>query len=86
MLTEFRFFSFDEFVLVLGGIGPAGHSTDDLYVIDLTNDKYKWHSIRPIICLNLPSFSGGLNPWGIPSRRRHPVEHEEQAGGSEDEA
>ncbi|XP_071702631.1 diacylglycerol kinase 1-like [Rutidosis leptorrhynchoides] len=27
-------------------------------------------TIRSIICLNLPSFSGGLNPWGIPSRRR----------------
>lgn len=24
-------------------------------------------SIRSIICLNLPSFSGGLNPWGTPS-------------------
>ncbi|KAF5200247.1 Diacylglycerol kinase [Thalictrum thalictroides] len=22
------------------------------------------HSIRSIVCLNLPSFSGGLNPWG----------------------
>ncbi|KAK1407062.1 hypothetical protein QVD17_38673 [Tagetes erecta] len=28
-------------------------------------------TIRSIICLNLPSFSGGLNPWGIPSKRRH---------------
>ncbi|KAJ8432127.1 hypothetical protein Cgig2_027709 [Carnegiea gigantea] len=28
-----------------GGIGPAGHSTDDLYVLDLTNDKYKWHRV-----------------------------------------
>ena len=28
---------------VQGGIGPAGHSTDDLYVLDLTNDKFKWH-------------------------------------------
>ncbi|KAD4385993.1 hypothetical protein E3N88_26162 [Mikania micrantha] len=27
-------------------------------------------TIRSIICLNLPSFSGGLNPWGMPSRRR----------------
>ncbi|KAI3741839.1 hypothetical protein L1987_59517 [Smallanthus sonchifolius] len=25
------------------GISPAGHSTDDLYVLDLSNDKYKWH-------------------------------------------
>ncbi|KAG0471705.1 hypothetical protein HPP92_016251 [Vanilla planifolia] len=28
-----------------GGIGPAGHSTDDLYVLDLSNDKYKWHRV-----------------------------------------
>jgi protein phosphatase len=28
-----------------GGIGPAGHSTDDLYVLDLTNDKFKWHRL-----------------------------------------
>ncbi|KAJ0751285.1 putative diacylglycerol kinase (ATP) [Helianthus annuus] len=27
-------------------------------------------TIRSIICLNLPSFSGGLNPWGMPSKRR----------------
>jgi hypothetical protein len=25
------------------------------------------YSIRSIVCLNLPSFSGGLNPWGTPS-------------------
>ncbi|KAL8113104.1 hypothetical protein AgCh_020431 [Apium graveolens] len=28
-----------------GGIGPSGHSTDDLYVLDMTNDKYRWHRI-----------------------------------------
>ncbi|XP_020269039.1 diacylglycerol kinase 5-like [Asparagus officinalis] len=27
-------------------------------------------SIRSIICLNLPSFSGGLNPWGTPNPRK----------------
>jgi len=27
-------------------------------------------SIRSIVCLNLPSFSGGLNPWGTPSKRK----------------
>ncbi|PKA53451.1 Serine/threonine-protein phosphatase BSL1 like [Apostasia shenzhenica] len=32
-------------VVFQGGIGPAGHSTDDLYVLDLTNDKYKWHRV-----------------------------------------
>ncbi|KAF5176009.1 Diacylglycerol kinase [Thalictrum thalictroides] len=25
-------------------------------------------SVRSIICLNLPSFSGGLNPWGTPDK------------------
>ncbi|KAL3820973.1 hypothetical protein ACJIZ3_006878 [Penstemon smallii] len=25
------------------------------------------NSIRSIVCLNLPSFSGGLNPWGTPN-------------------
>ncbi|TKY66905.1 Diacylglycerol kinase 5 [Spatholobus suberectus] len=27
-------------------------------------------SIRSIVCLNLPSFSGGLNPWGTPNRKK----------------
>ncbi|XAR68049.1 Diacylglycerol kinase [Bertholletia excelsa] len=26
--------------------------------------------IRSIVCLNLPSFSGGLNPWGTPNSRK----------------
>lgn len=28
------------------------------------------HSIRSILCLNLPSFSGGLNPWGTPNQNK----------------
>ncbi|KAL4588222.1 hypothetical protein LXL04_001104 [Taraxacum kok-saghyz] len=32
-------------VVFQGGIGPSGHSTDDLFVLDLTNDKYKWHRV-----------------------------------------
>ncbi|KAL4340657.1 hypothetical protein GQ457_08G021370 [Hibiscus cannabinus] len=32
-------------VVFQGGIGPAGHSTDDLHVLDLTNDKFKWHRV-----------------------------------------
>ncbi|XP_020598960.1 diacylglycerol kinase 5-like isoform X2 [Phalaenopsis equestris] len=27
-------------------------------------------SIRSIVCLNLPSFSGGLNPWGTPNHSK----------------
>lgn len=26
--------------------------------------------MRSIVCLNLPSFSGGFNPWGTPSGRK----------------
>ncbi|KAJ0788834.1 putative diacylglycerol kinase (ATP) [Helianthus annuus] len=29
------------------------------------------HSIRSILCLNLPSFSGGLNPWGTPNPKQN---------------
>ncbi|PPD69492.1 hypothetical protein GOBAR_DD33635 [Gossypium barbadense] len=32
-------------VVFQGVIGPAGHSTDDLYVLDLTNDKFKWNRV-----------------------------------------
>ncbi|XP_031488559.1 serine/threonine-protein phosphatase BSL1 isoform X2 [Nymphaea colorata] len=32
-------------VVIQGGIGPAGHSTDDLYVLDLTHCKLKWHRV-----------------------------------------
>uniref|UniRef100_A0A2P2MN52 protein-serine/threonine phosphatase n=1 Tax=Rhizophora mucronata TaxID=61149 RepID=A0A2P2MN52_RHIMU len=32
-------------VVFQGGIGPAGHSTDDLFVLDLTDDKLKWHRV-----------------------------------------
>lgn len=28
---------------------------------------FQTYSIRSIVCLNLPSFSGGLNPWGTPN-------------------
>ncbi|KAF8043240.1 hypothetical protein BT93_A1552 [Corymbia citriodora subsp. variegata] len=40
--------------------------------VNIMNQEGKWqelhipHSIRSIVCLNLPSFSGGLNPWGAP--------------------
>ncbi|GKU86711.1 hypothetical protein SLEP1_g1200 [Rubroshorea leprosula] len=32
-------------VVFQGGIGPAGHSTDDLYVLDMANDRFKWHRV-----------------------------------------
>ncbi|KAK7312960.1 hypothetical protein VNO77_37239 [Canavalia gladiata] len=33
-------------------------------------DLHIHSSIRSIVCLNLPSFSGGLNPWGTPNRKK----------------
>ncbi|KAI8562219.1 hypothetical protein RHMOL_Rhmol03G0017700 [Rhododendron molle] len=32
-------------------------------------DLHICRNIRSIVCLNLPSFSGGLNPWGTPSTK-----------------
>ncbi|CAE6172216.1 unnamed protein product [Arabidopsis arenosa] len=34
------------------------------------NDLHIPQSIRSIVCLNLPSFSGGLNPWGTPNPKK----------------
>ncbi|KAL0659907.1 hypothetical protein Bca4012_080492 [Brassica carinata] len=34
------------------------------------NDLHIPQSIRSIVCLNLPSFSGGLNPWGAPNPKK----------------
>ncbi|KAK6132739.1 hypothetical protein DH2020_033544 [Rehmannia glutinosa] len=33
-------------------------------------DLHVPRGIRSIVCLNLPSFSGGLNPWGRPSKQK----------------
>ncbi|KAI4322611.1 hypothetical protein L6164_022288 [Bauhinia variegata] len=33
-------------------------------------DLHVPQSIRSIVCLNLPSFSGGLNPWGTPNSKK----------------
>ncbi|KAI9075304.1 hypothetical protein K1719_042709 [Acacia pycnantha] len=41
--------------------------------VKIMKTRDKWEdldippSVRSIICLNLPSFSGGLNPWGTPN-------------------
>ncbi|CAN6453331.1 unnamed protein product [Victoria cruziana] len=34
------------------------------------DDLHIPRSIRSIICLNLPSFSGGFNPWGTPNSKK----------------
>ncbi|RWW06299.1 hypothetical protein GW17_00030378 [Ensete ventricosum] len=31
---------------------------------------FKVTFIRSVVCLNLPSFSGGLNPWGTPDKKK----------------
>ncbi|MCE5166137.1 Diacylglycerol kinase 5 [Datura stramonium] len=31
---------------------------------------HPYSSIRSIVCLNLPSFSGGLNPWRRPNKKK----------------
>jgi hypothetical protein len=36
-------------VVIQGGIGPAGLSTDDLHVLDLTQTKPRWH--RWVYCI-----------------------------------
>ncbi|KAK4792174.1 hypothetical protein SAY86_022609 [Trapa natans] len=55
---------------------PPAENIAQLARVKIMKDN-KWedlnvpHYIRSIVCLNLPSFSGGLNPWGIPSKWRH---------------
>ncbi|KAI3504459.1 hypothetical protein L1887_25938 [Cichorium endivia] len=55
---------------------PSSWNIAQLAKVSIMRKPGQWEvlvippTIRSIICLNLPSFSGGLNPWGIPSRRR----------------
>ncbi|PWA81041.1 NAD kinase/diacylglycerol kinase-like domain-containing protein [Artemisia annua] len=55
---------------------PSSWNIAQLSKVSIMKKPGQWEvlpippTIRSIICLNLPSFSGGLNPWGIPSRRR----------------
>ncbi|OAE22903.1 hypothetical protein AXG93_557s1020 [Marchantia polymorpha subsp. ruderalis] len=47
-------------VVIQGGIGPAGLSTDDLHVLDLTQSRPRWHSFwnekhTPIYALIYPT-------------------------------
>jgi Diacylglycerol kinase accessory domain len=41
-----------------------------IYIILILEDTVLMCSIRSIVCLNLPSFSGGLNPWGAPDNKK----------------
>ncbi|OWM88691.1 diacylglycerol kinase 5-like isoform X2 [Punica granatum] len=52
---------------------PSSRNIAQLAKIKIMRRHGKWEdllvprSIRSIVCLNLPSFSGGLNPWGKPN-------------------
>nr|XP_027191667.1 diacylglycerol kinase 5-like isoform X2 [Cicer arietinum] len=57
-------------------VHPASRNIGQLAKVKIMQRQGQWQdlnippSIRSIVCLNLPSFSGGLNPWGTPSRRK----------------
>ncbi|CAH9071434.1 unnamed protein product [Cuscuta epithymum] len=52
---------------------PSSRNIAQLAKVKIMKKQGEWkdlkvpHSIRSIVCLNLPSFSGGLNPWGTPN-------------------
>ncbi|KAF8079558.1 hypothetical protein N665_1018s0014 [Sinapis alba] len=55
---------------------PFSHNIAQLAQVKICDKSGQWtdlhipQSIRSIVCLNLPSFSGGLNPWGTPNPKR----------------
>ncbi|GAB4846301.1 Diacylglycerol kinase [Ancistrocladus abbreviatus] len=55
---------------------PSSRNIAQLTKVKILRKHGQWEelniprSIRSIVCLNLPSFSGGFNPWGTPSRRK----------------
>ncbi|XP_051125226.1 diacylglycerol kinase 5-like [Andrographis paniculata] len=55
---------------------PSSRNIAQLCKVKIMKQHGEWcdlhipHSIRSIVCLNLPSFSGGLNPWGTPNRNK----------------
>lgn len=57
-------------------IHPSSRNISQLANVKIMKRQGKWEvlnippSIRSIICLNLPSFSGGLNPWGTPNQKK----------------
>lgn len=55
---------------------PSSRNILELAKVKVLNKHGSWEelsiprSIRSIVCLNLPSFSGGLNPWGTPNDKK----------------
>ncbi|XP_052208036.1 diacylglycerol kinase 5-like isoform X2 [Diospyros lotus] len=55
---------------------PSSRNIAQLAKVKIMKKHDEWkdlhisHSIRSILCLNLPSFSGGLDPWGTPNAKK----------------
>uniref|UniRef100_A0A7C9CGG6 Diacylglycerol kinase n=1 Tax=Opuntia streptacantha TaxID=393608 RepID=A0A7C9CGG6_OPUST len=55
---------------------PADKNIAQMAKVKIMKKQGDWQelnippSIRSIVCLNLPSFSGGLNPWGTPNKNK----------------
>ncbi|XP_051134732.1 diacylglycerol kinase 1-like isoform X2 [Andrographis paniculata] len=55
---------------------PSSRNIANLARVKIMKKPGEWidlhipQSIRSIVCLNLPSFSGGLNPWGTPTKQK----------------
>nr|XP_009774758.1 PREDICTED: diacylglycerol kinase 5 isoform X2 [Nicotiana sylvestris] len=57
-------------------VHPSSRNIAQLTKVKIMKKQGEWqdlqipHSVRSIVCLNLPSFSGGLNPWGTPNNNK----------------
>lgn len=57
-------------------VHPSSRNIAQLAKVKIMKKNGEWQnldvppSIRSIVCLNLPSFSGGLNPWGTPNSNK----------------
>ncbi|CAK7349961.1 unnamed protein product [Dovyalis caffra] len=55
---------------------PSSRNIAHLATVKIMKRHGQWEKlhipncIRSIVCLNLPSFSGGLNPWGTPNSNK----------------
>ncbi|KAM7278533.1 hypothetical protein ACFE04_005667 [Oxalis oulophora] len=60
---------------------PSSRNIAQLAKVKVMKKSGQWEelhipsSIRSIICLNLPSFSGGLDPWGRPDTSKSRYKH-----------
>lgn len=47
-------FSLESLISIKGGIGPAGLSAEDLHVLDLTQQRPRWHRLNLLmVCFHL---------------------------------